>query len=244
MKKMQNRIDKNLMEPTMNGYGSMHNLTKFSKIFIDRCSKYKKPVIDIGCAYGVASIPALENGITVIANDIDDRHLDILAQRTPENLLKNLVCLKANFPHELNFHQSSLSSVHLSFVLSFLNGEEVRLGFSKIYKWLDSEGEIFIINYTPFMKMIEGFLSVYETKKIMGDEWPGYIEDLSKMIEENNYSKNLPNKIHHFDVDTLERELKKHGFVIELAEYFTLDYLPKEYKLNGKELVGVIAKKT
>lgn len=232
-----------LVEPTLNGYGSMHLLNKFSKIFIDRCSNYKKPVIDIGCGFGAATIPALKNGITVIANDIDSRHLNILVDRTTSDSLKNLVCLNARFPNELDFHPSSISSVHLSFVLSFLNGTEVSLGFKKIHDWLISNGEIFIINYTPFVKLFEKFLSIYETKKKMAHPWPGYIEDITKIIDDNDYSRNLPKSLHQFDIETLERELKKAGFVIEKAEYFTLENLPPVYKLYGKELVGIIARK-
>jgi hypothetical protein len=90
------------------------------------CSQYSSPVIDIGCAYGVAVIPALKRNATVIANDIDERHLNILHQRVPNELLKRLICLTNRFPNELNFLGGSLSCAHLSLVLSFLNGAEVR----------------------------------------------------------------------------------------------------------------------
>lgn len=231
------------LEPTMNGYGSMHMLTKFSEIFVNRCGHYEKPVMDIGCAYGVAVIPALKNDATVIAIDLDERHLNILVQRTPKNLLKKLICVKGKFPNKFEFLESSISCVHLSLVLSFLNGKEVTLGLKKIYKWLHPLGEIFIINHSPFIKMIENYLPMYEEKKERGDLWPGFIEDITEKSSKNKYINNIPKSVHQFDIDTLIRELEYNNFSIEAAEYFTVPYLPCEYKLNGKELLGIIAKK-
>ena len=48
----------------------------------------KKPILDIGAAYGVNTIPALKNGATVIANDLEQSHLDILVVNTPKKYRK------------------------------------------------------------------------------------------------------------------------------------------------------------
>lgn len=245
---MESKIDDSdehpsTLEPTLNQRGSMHELTKYSKIFIEQCKHYKKPVVDVGCAYGVSVIPALKNGATVVANDIDATHLDILIERTPQIYLKNLICLNAHFPHELNFHKNSISCVHLSLILSFLNGQEIRIGLKKINEWLHNDGELIIINYTPFIKLFEKFLPQYELNKKNRYAWPGYIADITKYISENQYCKNLPKSIQHFDIETLTNELIQHGFSIKKAEYYTNKNLPQCYKLNGREFVGIIAKK-
>ena len=236
-------FDENGLEKTMNGFGSMHDLTKLSKVFIEKCKNYKNPVIDVGCAYGAVVIPALEQGATVIANDMDLRHLDILQKRTPKEYLDKLNCVKGQFPDDLNFSENSLDAAHISFVLSFLNGEKVEVGLKKIYKWLNHKGELFIVNHTPFVKMIDDFLPIYESRKKQGVKWAGYIENAEMYIKKNMYSKNIPNQLHQFDIEILSEVLQEIGFVIKEAYYFTLPGIPEEYKLDGRECVGIIAEK-
>ena len=65
--------------PTMNDTGFMFEvLDDYALDFIRYSGECDSEVLELGCAYGVATIPALEAGAKVRACDIDQRQLDIL----------------------------------------------------------------------------------------------------------------------------------------------------------------------
>src|ERR1700741_4503480 len=59
------------------------------------------PVLDIGCALGIAARAALETGATVIANDIESAHLNALAEHVDESGRGRLTLDSRRFPGEL-----------------------------------------------------------------------------------------------------------------------------------------------
>ena len=73
--------------PTLNHRGFMSDtMNYFSAQFAEYAGKIDTEVLDIGCAYGIASQAALENGARVLACDMDERHLQILLRETPQEL--------------------------------------------------------------------------------------------------------------------------------------------------------------
>ncbi len=69
---------------TLNNMGYMTStLDPYSMAFADFAPAAPGPCLDVGAAYGVASLVALANGARMIANDIDGRHLRILLDRAP-----------------------------------------------------------------------------------------------------------------------------------------------------------------
>ncbi len=77
----------------------LENPGVISEEFIKYAGETEGIVLDIGAAYGVSTIPALQTGATVIANDLDGRHLQILEQNTPSshhltNFLKGITAKK------------------------------------------------------------------------------------------------------------------------------------------------------
>ena len=56
-------------------------LDEFADDFIHYAGQTDDPVLDLGSAYGVATIAALEAGGTVTACDLEQQHLDILARK-------------------------------------------------------------------------------------------------------------------------------------------------------------------
>src|SRR5690606_16142727 len=69
---------------TLNQMGYMFiKPEKFMQSFIDFSAEISDPVLDIGAAYGIATLAALEKGACVVANDLDKRHLDILKSKVP-----------------------------------------------------------------------------------------------------------------------------------------------------------------
>ena len=91
----------------------------FNQAFIDFATIVEAPVLEIGCAYGVATIPALQNGATVIANDPDERHLQLLKSQVPASSLKRLQLKPGRIPDDLDFAEESLGAV-VSLILFIL----------------------------------------------------------------------------------------------------------------------------
>ena len=65
------------MQPTMNQTGFMFEiLDEYADDFIQFAGQTDQPVLDLGCAYGVATIAALKAGGRVTACDLEQQHLD------------------------------------------------------------------------------------------------------------------------------------------------------------------------
>ena len=71
--------------PTLNKTGWMTEaLDTYSQDFAVYAGTIEDEALDIGCAYGVATLAALDAGAKILACDIEPRHLEILANRVPE----------------------------------------------------------------------------------------------------------------------------------------------------------------
>ena len=79
------------MVATLNGTGFMFEVRdRFADAFIadaGRLGQAGLPSLEVGCAYGVATLPALEAGALITASDLDPRHLAILRDKVPRRLL-------------------------------------------------------------------------------------------------------------------------------------------------------------
>ena len=76
---------------TLNSMGIMTTeLSPASKGFVEFSKGCSRPVLDVGCAFGAATFPALENGAEVIACDIDAEHLKFIQENISEEDLLTL----------------------------------------------------------------------------------------------------------------------------------------------------------
>src|SRR5688572_10995882 len=229
---------------TNNRKGFTYHLTSFGKAFINAAAKSSKPVMDIGAAFGVASLPALLTGAKVIAVDIEEKHLLSIANSVNGPLRNQLVTLKERFPH-FDLPPASISAAYMSQVLPFLSGPEVEQGIQKIYDWLVPGGEAFVVTFTPYIDHVSSFIPLYEERKRRGIRWAGSIDDLSRFSSHPHIFQNLPNQIHHIDLDDLKWVFEKVGFVVREARYFGEEEgpLPEGIRMDGRERVGLIAYK-
>jgi chorismate-pyruvate lyase/SAM-dependent methyltransferase len=229
---------------TKNRKGFTYTLSSFGKAFINAASKSSKPVMDIGAAYGVATLPALLTGAKVIAVDIEEKHLLAIADSVDITHRNQLMTLREKFPH-FDLPPHSLSAVYMSQVLPFLTGTEVENGIQKIYDWLVPGGEAFVVTFTPYIDHVSSFIPLYEERKRRGIRWAGNIEDLSRFSSHPHIFENLPNQIHHIDLDDLKWIFEKVGFKIKEARYFGEEegLLPEGIRMDGRERVGLIAYK-
>ncbi len=97
---------------TMNKFGKM-SLTESPHFKLVRKMMDKsRPVLETACAYGFTTKILLENGFKVIANDLDERHLAVLANSIEDKEKISRLTLKPGNILELNdFEPGSLSGV-------------------------------------------------------------------------------------------------------------------------------------
>jgi SAM-dependent methyltransferase len=228
---------------TLNHMGYMLSQPeKYIQAFIDFSAHAPGPVLDIGAAYGIATLPALEKGAYVIANDLDERHLQILKSQVPRSHLRRLEIKPGRMPNEIDFKENSLGAVLASRVLNFVLPEELEPSFRKIFEWLKPGGKFFLLGGTPYMGNFRKFLPTYQKQKIEGQEWPGFLGDIPFCTPER--AQDLPKFINLFDKETLSRCLTKAGFFIEEMGYSpAIDEHPRDMKFDGREHIGVIALK-
>jgi 2-polyprenyl-3-methyl-5-hydroxy-6-metoxy-1,4-benzoquinol methylase len=232
-----------ILETTNNNRGYMHEPSPISKLFFQFARQTKGKFLDVGCASGVNSLPVLEAGASVVGFDMDQMHLSNLKQKAGKELGKRLEVVHGLFPDNFNFPENSFDAVLMSQVLGFISGPKIREGFHKVTKILKPEGKLFIINYTPFISITKNYIEEYEKRKEQGKLWPGHVEDLSKYCSDRALLENLPNTLNLMDNEILERELALSGLKVEFSEYLGGNMVPPIFQLDGKEWIGIVAKK-
>ncbi len=234
--------EKDGLVPTLNHMGWMTvGLDQFSRSFVDFAPHAPGPVLDIGAAYGIASLAALKNGATVIANDLDARHLELLEKNTPKNHRSRLSLMAGAFPENISFADHTLGAVLICRVLHFFDGPTIEKSIAKLFRWLKSGGKVFAIGETVYLKNMQGFIPLYENRlKNPDDAWPGYFENVHEICDPD-VKDALPPQIHFFDLNTLTRCFEKAGFTIEKAAIFGRPEYPEWARLDGRESAGIIA---
>lgn len=199
-------------------------------------------MLDIGAAVGVATLPALAAGATVIANDLDPEHLKEIAKAVPEEDAGRLVLVPGRFPRYLRFAGESLGAVHASNVLHFLTGAQVRQGMESIAHWLAPGGRVFIQASTPWQAPWREFVEVFEGRRRAGAEWPGWMEDTREFSKHRKLSQ-IPGSLHLLDEGTLRRECEAAGLEVLDAWLYRRRDLPASLFLDGRECAGLVATK-
>ena len=229
--------------PTRNQTGWTSNrLNEVSRAFVEYCRRVEWPVLDIGAAYGIATLPALAAGASVIANDLDAGHLEVLASRCAREHRGRLVRVSGRFPRHLHFAEASLGAVHASNVLHFLTGPQLENGVASIAHWLAPGGRVFIQASTPWQKPWTRFVPVFEQRRAAGAAWPGWMEDTREHSDHGKLTQ-IPKSIHLLDDATVQRVLTAAGLEIERCWLYRREDLPASLYYDGRECVGVIAVK-
>lgn len=158
---------------TLNRMGYMSSKPDpFSLALIHFASKSSLPMLEIGAAYGVATLAALKKSCRVIANDMGKRHLQILWKRTPARFRSRLTLLPGRIPDGISLPANSIGAVLACRVLHFLDGPNLELAVRKIYKWLAPQSYFVMVAETPYLKNWLPFLPVYEKRCKRNDPWP------------------------------------------------------------------------
>jgi SAM-dependent methyltransferase len=197
------------------------------------------PVLDIGAAFGAASLRALEMGAAVVANDLDAGHL-LELQRLAGGEAR-LILKPGHFPKQIDFEEGSLHSVHISNVAHFLSGKRLEQGVRMIARWLRPGGRLFLQAVTPFQSVFLGFLPEYERRINAGVRWPGYVAKVSAYARHRQFSQ-MPRSVHLLDEPVLRRTAREAGLIVDRCWYFRRADQPRELLLDGRESVGLIAR--
>lgn len=201
-----------------------------------------QPILDIGGGYGYLSKLMLENGATVIYNDLDRRHLMYGRSKIDNENRKHLYLNTHTFPRGMILPKNSLSGVILHRVLHFMTSDEIEEGLAKINGWLVPNGKIFIAVLPPqHGEYREKVLEIFDERWDSGDSWPGMGFRSKDILPLQAYA--LPAMLHVMDERPLKRALEKYGFVVERLGYIDMKKYGQTDKRQGQELFGIVARK-
>lgn len=235
-------IDDNGMIPTLNQMGHMFVVPDpITQAFIDDAIHAQGKVLEIGAAFGVASLPVICKGKSIIVNDLDARHLDYILKHTPQCYLKKLHLLPGYFPRDINLNDNSLEVIFASRVLHFLPPEEFMGALKDIYHALISGGRFYFISTTPYIYVYREFIPIFESNRAQGKPWPGLLENLIDIAPHRAHQ--LPKFINLIDLPEGIKYLQEAGFRILRAEYIPFQADQHDVALDGREHIGIICEK-
>jgi SAM-dependent methyltransferase len=225
----------------------------FSQRFIEQAAQLAKSggkVLEIGAAFGTATLEALAKGATVFCNDINPENLAVVQKRfqeiNQENIDKadtKLVLIPGEFPSELTaLPNKFFNAILICRVLHFFTGRKIEESLALISKLLTSGGKIYIVCETPYLKNWQRFIPEFHKRLENKVEWPGEITDPAN-YESSGRAASLPKFVHWITKEVLERSLLRAGFIVENCSYinragqFPEDLLLPDYE---KESVGAI----
>jgi SAM-dependent methyltransferase len=198
--------------PTLNGHGFMElELNPTSQRLVERAAGLDGPLLDLGCAYGVATLAALSRGASVVACDMDKRHLRVLRRRAPRRHRARLSTIAATLP-DVDFPPQSFAAVHCSRCLHFLRPEELRIALRKMRQWLRPGGQAYLVTTTCHARPWDAHLREHQRRKAAGELWPGLIEDVLTCLPLERLEAGMPRHINTLEPDVLQRECTLAGF--------------------------------
>ncbi len=226
--------------PTLNHRGFMsESLDLFSRQFVSEAANLSAEVLDMGCAYGVATIAALQEGACVHACDMDAGHVNILVREIPPNLRGRLSTSVGALP-DTEFPDERFGAILCARVLHFLRGQEIRTSLEKMYRWLRPGGKLYLVADTPYTGFWQAIVPEYERKKELGEEWPGFIDDIGALLESGSVPHGMLSYLNPLDADILARECHRVGLAVEEAGFFGRD---GSDETRARHHAGVIAVK-
>ena len=146
---------------TLNSQGYMlADLHKISRAFVEFSSLAPGPVLDIGTANGYVALEALKRGASVIANDMESKHLENLRRRVPKKDLKRISFVVGQVPWKVSISHYSLGAVLASGVLHYLSPIDFSFAIKNIATWLKSGGKFFLATPSPYTNVYQKIFSI------------------------------------------------------------------------------------
>ena len=225
--------------PTLNNTGWMtETLDDYSRAFAEYAGTIPDECLDIGCAYGVATLPALANGARVLASDLEPRHLEILAERVPLADRPRFRSQQGKLP-DVDFPAGSFGAILCARALHFLLARDIELTVRKMFDWLLPGGRAFLITDSPYVGPWWKSATEYERRKREGCPWPGFVQNYAALLPPGTDPTQHPTFIHPLDPDILRRVTRDSGFEVLQAAFLR----GAGQRATGREHAGVIARK-
>lgn len=191
-------------------------------------------LLDIGAAFGTASLQALSQGATVFCNDIDYCNLAVVKKRHlkshsfKEHSISGdddkLILVPGSFPDELSgLPKNFFDGILICRVLHFFTSSVIEKSLSQLFTNLKPGGKLFIVCETPYLK-----------------NWQQFVP----LQHETTQSAVLPQFVPWVTKEILEKLLKHSSFSIEHLFYIDRrGQFPDEMLQDGRESVGAIVVK-
>ena len=226
------------MVPTLNNKGFMStSLDPVSAAFVIFAGQSEGLCLDLGCAYGIATLAALENGAHVVACDMALGHVQVLRDKAAPEQHPRLRTVVGEMP-QIDFTPGSFTAILCSRALHFLTGPDVQDTVQKMAAWLAPNGKVFLIADTPYTGFWAAGAEDYERRKAAGEVWPGFIPDVTVFLPEEARSKDNMRHLNPMDPDVLARVCRDAGLTVEHA-----DFSGRPGQPNARTHAGVIASK-
>jgi SAM-dependent methyltransferase len=225
--------------PTLNNTGWMtETLDDYSRAFTEYAPTVQAECLDIGCAYGVATLPALAAGARMLACDLEPRHLGILAERVPPADGPRFRSQPARLP-DVDFPPASFGAILCARTLHFLLAGDIELAVRKMFDWVVPGGRIYLIADSPYVGPWWKSAPEYERRKREGCPWPGFVSNYGALLPPGTDTTKHPGFIHPLDPDILRRVTTEAGFQVLEARFLR----GGGQRATGREHAGVIGRK-
>ncbi len=233
------------MVPTLNGTGFMFEVRDgYAEEWIHFASRSAVPVLEVGCAYGVSVIPALEGGARVTACDMEPGPLEILADRVTDPAMRErLTCVAGTLP-DIDFPAESFAAVLCSRVLHFLSGEDIDASVQRMASWLKPGGRLYLVADTPY-GIWRNFIPTFEANRKAGVRWPGMMVGLHNYLPTPGIQKHIdkPPFMNLLDTELLARACQEVGLRVKRATWIDRPDFKGLGSMDGRENAGVLAVK-
>jgi SAM-dependent methyltransferase len=216
-------------------------LDDIQKAFVHHCTVAPSGLfLDIGCGFGVATLPVIEKGCQIIACDLESKHLDVLKNSVPLEKISLLTLMTGHFPDTVTFPENQFDGINLSMVLHFYRPDEIEKVFREIFFSLKPGGRLFLTTSSPYQRVLLPFVPIYESQRGV-EEWPGYIADIAQYVPHR--APLLPKENIVFCIHELRRLALKHKFHVVYTTFFSREGIPEDLCLDGREYSGIICEK-
>lgn len=218
--------------------------------YTEEISRTGGSILEVGAAFGAASLLALEKGATVYCNDIDAKNLAVVRSRylhgveelssTGDN--PSLVLVPGSFPDELlGLPQNFFDAILICRVMHFFTGAQIEKSLRSLSSFLKPGGKVFVVCETPFLKNWQKFLPEYEKRLQTNVQWPGEINNPAD-FESSGRASSLPEFVHWITKEIMEEVLNRTNFGIEHIAYIDRSgQFPEDLLFDGRESIGAIA---
>ncbi|RMF96824.1 MAG: class I SAM-dependent methyltransferase [Gammaproteobacteria bacterium] len=232
------------MRPTLNDTGFMFEvLDEYAEAFIAEAGRAGGPLLEIGCAFGVATLPALAAGAEVVACDMEQGHLDELLAAAPAADRERLECVLGQLPY-VDFAPESFAAILCSRVLHFLDGSAIDASLRKMYRWLVPGGRLYLVADTPY-GIWRKFAPVFDARLARGERWPGLMIGLENWLPYPTRDARIkgPPFMNLLNPDLLARSCREAGFEVQRASYIDRSDFAGLGRMDGRENAGVLARR-